>query len=65
MGYWFTMVEAPAAIEVTAIVAATVLGCVVGYEVIRRVAVLRPLFGLPLRAKQVRKSTPLFEYVAR
>ena len=34
------------AIEATTIVVVTIVGCVLGYEVIRRVAVLRPLFGL-------------------
>jgi len=47
VSYWFTMHEAPFAIEAMTIIMATVLGCVLGYEVIRRVAVLRPLFGLP------------------
>lgn len=65
VGYWFTMVEAPAAIEVTAIIVATVLGCAVGYEIIRKVTLLRPLFGLPMRGKQIPRSTPLFEYVPR
>jgi glucan biosynthesis protein C len=47
VSYWFTMHEAPVAIEATTIVVVTIVGCVLGYEVIRRVAVLRPLFGLP------------------
>ena len=51
VSYWFTVHEAPVAIEATTIVVVTVLGCVLGYEVIRRVAVLRPLFGLPMRRK--------------
>lgn len=51
VGYWFTVHEAPVAIEATTIVAATIIGCVLGYEVIRRMAALRPLFGLPVRAK--------------
>jgi glucan biosynthesis protein C len=49
VGYWFTVNEAPVAIEATTIVLATVVGCVLGYEVIRRVDMLRPLFGLPMR----------------
>lgn len=65
VAYWFTMHEAPLAIEATTIIGATVLGCAVGYEIIRRVPVLRPLFGLPLRSKPVRRSTPLHEHVAR
>jgi glucan biosynthesis protein C len=49
VGYWFTVNEAPVAIEATTIVLATVVGCALGYEVIRRVDMLRPLFGLPMR----------------
>jgi glucan biosynthesis protein C len=51
VGYWFTVNEAPVAIEATTIVLATVVGCVLGYEVIRRVDMLRPLFGLPMRRR--------------
>ena len=51
VSYWFTVNEAPVAIEATTIVLVTVLGCVLGYEIIRRVGMLRPLFGLPARAK--------------
>ena len=56
VAYWFTMHEAPLAIEATAIIGATVLGCALGYEIIRRVTVLRPLFGLPMREKPVSRS---------
>lgn len=37
--------------EASALIAATVTGCAVGYELIRRVPLLRPLFGLPMRDK--------------
>ena len=50
VSYWFTANEAPVAVEATTILLVTVLGCVLGYEIIRRVAVLRPLFGLSTRA---------------
>ena len=63
VGYWFTMHEAPLFIEAGTIVASTIIGCVVGYEIIRRVAPLRPLFGLPLRPEQA--SKPLLERAAR
>ena len=42
---------APVAVEATTIVLVTVLGCVLGYEVIRKVPALRPLFGLPMRRR--------------
>lgn len=48
VSYWFTTHEVPVAIEATTIVLVTILGCVLGYEIIRRVALLRPLFGLPV-----------------
>jgi hypothetical protein len=59
------MHEAPLAIEAATIIVVTVLGCALGYEVIRRVTVLRPLFGLPLRGKQASRPTPQLEYAAR
>jgi glucans biosynthesis protein C len=49
VSYWFTVNEAPVAIEATTIVVVTMLGCALGYEGIRRVAFIRPLFGLPMR----------------
>ena len=51
VGYWFTRHEAPAGVEAAAIVAATVLGCVVGYEIIRRLGPVGMLFGAPLGGK--------------
>lgn len=51
VSYWFTVHEAPLVVEATTIVLVTVLGCVLGYEVIRRVPTLRPLFGLPANRK--------------
>jgi glucan biosynthesis protein C len=53
VSYWFTVNEAPLAVEATTIVVVTVLGCVVGYEFIRRVSALRPLFGRPMRSKAI------------
>lgn len=54
-GSWFTRHEAPLGVEVPAILAFTIAGCALGYEIVRRVAVLRPLFGLPFRAKDARR----------
>jgi len=47
VSYWFTVHEAPLFIEATTIILVTVIGCALGYEIIRRVPPLRPLFGLP------------------
>lgn len=51
VGYWFTIHEAPLLIEAGTIIAATFLGCALGYEIIRRAGPLRVLFGLPLNEK--------------
>lgn len=51
VGYWFTLHAAPLGLEVATILGATLFGCAVGYEIIRRVPVLRPLFGLPFRSR--------------
>ncbi len=52
VSYWFTVNETPVSVEVAAIILATVLGCALGYEIIRRVTLLRPLFGLPMLASK-------------
>jgi glucans biosynthesis protein C len=58
VGYWFTMHRAPAALEAAAIIAATLIGCAAGYEIVRRVAILRPLFGLSLRRQEEQGASP-------
>jgi hypothetical protein len=40
------------------LVAITAAGCLAGYEVIRRIPVLRPLFGLPLAIARERQAAP-------
>jgi glucan biosynthesis protein C len=65
VAYWFTIHEAPLAVEAAAIIAAAFLGSALGYEIIRRVAVLRPLFGLPMRARPASRRTPPLESMAR
>lgn len=45
-GFHLTRLGWPAPVEAAALIALTVLACVATYEVVRRVAVLRPLFGL-------------------
>jgi glucan biosynthesis protein C len=51
VGYWLIPYRLPVAVEATLIVAATMLTCVAGFEVVRRVSLLRPLFGLPVRRR--------------
>ncbi|HEY6631424.1 MAG TPA: acyltransferase family protein [Rhizobiaceae bacterium] len=56
VGYWFTLHEAPVGVEAAAIVAATVLGCAVGYEIIRRLGPVGMLFGAPLRETRTKRK---------
>jgi hypothetical protein len=37
--------------EAPTVILGTLLGCIVGYELIRRIGVIRPLFGLQLRSR--------------
>lgn len=60
VGYWFTRNEAPVLLEAGVIVTATVLGCALGYEIIRRCGPVRILFGLPLRDKATGSRTARF-----
>jgi glucan biosynthesis protein C len=48
----------PAWIEATLVTGGTVMGCVIGYELIRRAGPLRPLFGLPWREKRDAVAAP-------
>ena len=41
----------PAAAEAAIIITGTIVGCFAGYEIIRRIPPLRPLFGLPMRER--------------
>ena len=52
-GFWLTRRELPVSFEFGLLTATTVGGCVIGHEIIRRIAILRPLFGL----KSIRKAS--------
>lgn len=64
VGYWFTLHVAPTTVEAPVVIAATVIGCVLGYEVIRRIPLIRPLFGLPMRDR-ANKAVPLLPGLRR
>lgn len=51
IAYWLVPLRLPAAVESTAVLAGTVAGCWLGFAVIRRVPVLRPLFGLKAKPR--------------
>ena len=63
-GYTLSQYALGPVVEPLLVLASTVIGCAVGYEfVIRRVPLLRPLFGLPARAAP--PSAPRAEPVSR
>ncbi|WP_051275584.1 acyltransferase family protein [Aestuariibacter salexigens] len=49
LAMWLLPLALPASIESALIIMLTAMGCVFGYEIIRRITVLRFLFGLPKR----------------
>jgi glucans biosynthesis protein C len=56
IGFWLIPHVLPAGMEAAIVVGATLFGCVLGYEIIRRIPPLRPLFGLPLRERRQGRS---------
>ncbi len=59
-GHWLTGMNLPVHIEAPALIIITIASCVIGYEIIRRIWLLRPLFGLklePLAPKEPEDST--------
>ncbi len=60
-GFWLTRQGLSVAVEASLVIGLTVLGCVIGHEFIRRVPLLRPLFGLkwePSRPRKAMVATP-------
>jgi hypothetical protein len=58
IAYWLVPLKLGAVAEVVLVIGGTTLGCAVLYAVIRRVPLLRPLFGMKYReAKKVRAET--------
>jgi glucan biosynthesis protein C len=55
-GYHLTQLGLPVGVEAAILVAGTALACVVGYEIVRRVAVLRPVFGLQSQKATLRPA---------
>lgn len=54
LAYWLVPLKLGGALEATLVVGGTLAACLLGHELIRRVAILRPLFGLKRRAPSVR-----------
>jgi hypothetical protein len=55
-GHHLTKLGLPAGAEAAILVAVTAAACLIGYEIVRRVAVLRPLFGLRMDASSRRTA---------
>lgn len=53
LGYHLTRLGLPAGTEAAVLVLGTALACVVGYEIVRRVPLLRPVFGLKREIKMI------------
>ncbi len=56
VGFWVGGLLLPVWLEAGIITVATIVGCVVLTEAIKRVPPLRPLFGLPLRVETMRPA---------
>jgi surface polysaccharide O-acyltransferase-like enzyme len=51
--------DLPAWLEATIVIAGTFAACALTYEVVRRIALLRPLFGLRIRIRQSLGTRPM------
>lgn len=58
-GHYLNQVGLPVWIEAPLLVAITAASCWVGYEIVRRVGILRPLFGLKAQAARADRSHTL------
>ncbi|HEX5693505.1 MAG TPA: acyltransferase, partial [Arenimonas sp.] len=54
LAYWLVPLQLGAGREATLVVGGTLAACLLGHEIVRRVGVLRPLFGLKRRQRSVR-----------
>jgi glucan biosynthesis protein C len=55
-GHWLTTMNVPAHVEAPALIVITITSCVIGYEIVRRIWLLRPLFGLKLEPSATKKT---------
>jgi len=67
LAYWLSPLQLGPVFEPLIIIVATFSGCIVSYEIIRRINFLRPLFGVKLQAKKtdsIRHAPTIFHRVA-
>ena len=57
-GHYLNQIGLPVAIEAPLLIVITLVTCFAGYEIVRRVGILRPLFGLKLQPSPDRRHTP-------
>lgn len=58
LGYHLTRLGLPVGAEAAILVAGTAAACFIGYEMVRRVEVLRPMFGLKAKSDARRRTRP-------
>ena len=63
VAYWLVPLELGAPVEALLVVGGTVAACALGYEAVRRVGLLRPLFGLKRRPASRRPQPESFAVV--
>jgi hypothetical protein len=56
-GFYLTNLHIPVWVEAPALILVTVASCMIGYEIVRRISVLRPLFGLKLTPRRPVETT--------
>lgn len=60
-GYYLDQLQLPVWIEAPTLIAITIASCWLGYEIVRRIGVFRPLFGLkrstPIRTSALRRES--------
>ena len=59
VGYWLIPYRLPVQLEAAIVVGATVGSCLLGFEIVRRIKPLRPLFGLQLMPRRGAAAGPV------
>ena len=65
LAFWLVPLRLGAALEATLVVGGTLAACALGHEVVRRVPLLRPLFGLKMRRPSGRAHPETLAVVGR
>lgn len=56
-GFYLDQIGLPVWIEAPILIATTLASCIIGYEIVRRIGILRPLFGLKLEKRAQKTMT--------